>query len=209
MSLHKIRREYHGEPLEENGVHTDPFIQFDIWFKEASDSGIEDVNAMVLATSKEGGTPSARMVLLKHFDKKGFAFFTDYQSRKGKELNSNPRAALLIYWKELNRQVRIEGDVKKVSEKESDEYFNSRPEQSRMSAIVSPQSSVVESREWLENEFNLVHSKNAPLTRPVRWGGYRLLPLRIEFWQGRPNRLHDRILYQLTDGKWEICRLAP
>lgn len=209
MNIDSIRRDYSGEELSKRNVHSDPFQQFHIWFQEALKSEIEDINAMTLATSSKDGVPSARMVLLKHFDEKGFAFFTDYQSRKGEELNTNPMAALLIYWNELNRQVRIEGDVKKVSDKESEEYFNSRPEQSRMSAIVSQQSSVVESREWLENEFNNINSINKPLNRPANWGGFRLFPRRIEFWQGRPNRLHDRILYQLDAGKWKISRLAP
>jgi pyridoxamine 5'-phosphate oxidase len=209
MSLDKIRREYSGERLKETNVSPNPFAQFDIWFKEAIEADIEDVNAMTIATSSQAGYPSARMVLLKHFDEHGFAFFTDYRSRKGEELQSNPRASLLFFWKELHRQVRIEGEVKKVSEKESDAYFNSRPEQSRMSAIVSPQSSVVESREWLENEFNLLHSKKTPLIRPPHWGGFKLTPIRLEFWQGRPNRLHDRILYELINGTWEISRLAP
>jgi pyridoxamine 5'-phosphate oxidase len=193
-------------------VLKDPIGQFDKWWQEAVHAGIDEVNAMTLATASAGGMPDARIVLLKGFDTKGFSFFTNYNSSKGHQLLENPRATLVFFWKELERQVRISGLVSLVSEKISEEYFNSRPEGSRLGAWASPQSEVIESREWLEdNEKKLREEWNGnSVKRPPHWGGYLVKPVRMEFWQGRPSRLHDRILFSLQgNGPWKIQRLAP
>ena len=200
------------ESLEETKMNADAIHQFQLWWNEALKGKIEEPNAMTLATASSDGLPSARIVLLKGFDVKGFVFYTNYNSYKGQQLAENPRACLVFFWKELERQVRITGIVTKVSATESDEYFNIRPEGSRIGAIASPQSQVIANREWLELEVEQVHKKLASdsIKRPEHWGGYRLMPAIIEFWQGRPNRLHDRIQYTLQeDGKWKIERLAP
>jgi len=207
-----IRKDYMLQSLLEKDVEADAIGQFDKWWEEAVRSEITEVNAMTLATASADGVPSARIVLLKGYDKRGFVFFTNYESFKGKQLAENPRACLLFFWKELERQVRITGLVEKVSDAESDTYFNSRPEGSRIGAWVSPQSQVIANRQWLEereNEFVKEHSEK-PLPRPSHWGGYRINPICIEFWQGRSNRLHDRIQYTLKeDATWLIERLAP
>ncbi len=207
-----IRKDYKLQTLAENDVLKDPIGQFDKWWQEAVHAGIDEVNAMTLATASADGMPDARIVLLKGFDSKGFSFFTNYDSSKGHQLLENPRATLVFFWKELERQVRISGLVSLVSEKISDEYFNSRPEGSRLGAWASPQSEVIESREWLEeNERKLKEEWNGnSVTRPPHWGGYLVKPVRMEFWQGRPSRLHDRILFNLQgNGQWKIQRLAP
>jgi pyridoxamine 5'-phosphate oxidase len=207
-----IRKEYKLQTLAENDVLKDPIAQFDKWWQEAVHADIDEVNAMTLATASADGMPDARIVLLKGFDTKGFSFFTNYNSSKGHQLLENPRATLVFFWKELERQVRISGLVSLVSEKISDEYFNSRPEGSRLGAWASPQSEVIENREWLEdNEKKLREEWNGTsVTRPPHWGGYLVKPVRMEFWQGRPSRLHDRILFSLqTNGQWKIQRLAP
>jgi len=207
-----IRKEYKLEKLSENEILDDPFKQFHKWWDEALRSEIEEANAMTLATASGDGIPSARIVLLKGFDEKGFVFFTNYESYKGMQLLENPRACLVFFWKELERQVRITGLVQKTSEHESDEYFETRPESSRIGAIASPQSRVITDRKWLEEiEMNLKAQFTAmEIRRPAHWGGYRVKPVNIEFWQGRPNRLHDRIQYTLQeDGSWKIERLAP
>lgn len=209
MKIDSIRREYAGEALNKESVHSNPVEQFRDWFLEAIESKIEDVNAMTLASSTSTGVPSARIVLLKHFDEKGFTFFTSYDSRKGTELETNPIGAILFYWKDLNRQVRIEGNIEKVTDKESNEYFDSRPYESRISSLISPQSFIIDSREYLEEKQKEFKTSNPKIQRPKNWGGFRLIPDNIEFWQGRPNRLHDRILYQLTDNRWGLSRLAP
>jgi len=198
--------------LSEKEIASDAIQQFDKWWKEALESDIEEVNAMTLATSSNDGIPSARIVLLKGYDKRGFVFFTNYQSLKGQQLLENPRACLVFFWKEIERQIRITGLVEIVSVKESDDYFNSRPEGSRIGAWASPQSQVIVSRSWLEeNEKEFQQKfKNKTIQRPQHWGGYRVKPISIEFWQGRSNRLHDRINYTLLgDGSWLIERLAP
>lgn len=197
--------------LSESKVKPNPLDQFALWFDEASKAGFIDFTAMSLATSSKEGTPSVRMVLLKKFDEKGFEFFTNYESRKAKDLKSNPYACLLFYWDKLERQVRIEGKVEKVSKKESEDYFKTRPLKSRLGAWASHQSSVIESRSVVIKEFvkylMKFGSKEIPL--PPYWGGYRLIPDVFEFWQGRTNRLHDRIVYTKKNNVWNIQRLAP
>ena len=210
MDIAKLRQEYMRESLDEQNVAREPVAQFKLWFDEAVASQMPLVNAMTLATVSAGGQPSARIVLLKGIDHDGFVFYTNYQSRKGKELAGNPAAALLFHWTELEREVRIEGRVEKVSAQEADEYFASRPLGSRHAAIASPQSAVVASRAALEARFAGAvtnYGDNPP--RPHDWGGYRLAPETIEFWQGRQNRLHDRLLYSRVASGWKIERLAP
>ena len=212
MSIADIRKEYAMHALSEADVQATPLQQFSIWWKEAIEAAIEEVNAVTLATATADGVPSARTVLLKGFDEKGFVFYTNYNSLKAKQLEENPRATLLFFWKELERQVRITGLVEKTSSEESDAYYQSRPEGSRLGAWASPQSSIIESREWLENEVKTMEKTfgNQPLNRPPHWGGYRVKPVIVEFWQGRPSRLHDRIQYSIQPkGDWKIERLAP
>jgi pyridoxamine 5'-phosphate oxidase len=198
--------------LTRNNVDPNPIHQFQRWLDEVRASGLpeQDVISMTLATATKDGRPSARIVLLKSFDDRGFVFFTNYQSQKGKELNENPRAALLFYWSGLWRQVRIEGEVEKIVAAESEEYFESRPLGSRLGAWASNQSEVVENRETLEARFAELQQRFGEVVpRPEHWGGYRVKPNSIEFWQGRDNRLHDRLRYRREDGGWVIERLAP
>jgi pyridoxamine 5'-phosphate oxidase len=212
MSIAAIRKDYRLRSLTESDVSKDPISQFNSWFQEAVKAEIDEVNAMTLATASAEGVPSARIVLLKGFDNNGFVFFTNYNSHKGKDVEENPRACLVFFWKELERQVRITGLVAKTSAAESDAYFNSRPEGSRIGALASPQSEVIESREWLESREADLRAKTAGIEvqRPQHWGGYRVKPVTVEFWQGRSNRLHDRIRYTFTDaGVWLVERLAP
>jgi pyridoxamine 5'-phosphate oxidase len=207
-----IRKEYILETLDEKGAETNAIRQFDKWWEEATASKIDEVNAMTLATATPNGIPSARIVLLKGYDDEGFVFFTNYESNKGKDLAANPNACLVFFWKELERQVRVEGRVEKVSNEESDAYFFSRPQGSQVGAWASPQSSIIEGREVIEANV-LKYSRQfeaQPLQRPAHWGGYRLKPQLIEFWQGRESRLHDRLQYTLqSDYNWKIERLAP
>ena len=206
-----IRKDYKLRSLLESDVEPDPIKQFQLWWNEAIKSNIEEPNAMTLATCGKNGKPSARIVLLKGLNPEGFIFFTNYESRKGNDLKENPNASLVFFWKELERQVRIEGSVKKLSKKESDEYFVLRPEQSRIGAWSSPQSQVIKSRESLEEMFEkYTHLfTDGTILRPPHWGGYIVKPILVEFWQGRTNRLHDRLQYTLSHDEWKIERLAP
>ncbi|MBS1978145.1 MAG: pyridoxamine 5'-phosphate oxidase [Bacteroidetes bacterium] len=210
--LHDMRKEYAKRTLDENDVDRDPVAQFKIWWDEAVRSEIEEVNAMTLATVNEDGMPDARTVLLKVFDHTGFVFFTNYNSRKSQQLTHNPNCCLLFHWKELERQVRIYGLAEQISTQESIEYFNSRPEGSKIGAWASPQSMIVAGKAWLEETFNYYKERfsHGVIAKPPHWGGYRVQPMRFEFWQGRPNRMHDRIQFtQAGEGHWKIERLAP
>ncbi len=211
-AIANIRKDYKLQTLSEKDVSKDPFSQFDKWWQEAIHAGVDEPNAMTLATASADGMPDARIVLLKGFDGNGFVFFTNYHSAKGMQLLENPRASLVFFWAALERQVRISGLITLTSAEASDAYFNSRPESSRIGAWASPQSEVIKNREWLEeNEQKLAAELSGnPMHRPPHWGGYLLKPIRMEFWQGRPSRLHDRILYSLQgNGSWNIQRLAP
>ncbi len=212
IKIADLRRDYSSQTLLEADVASHPIDQFNKWWQEAIASAIDEANAMTLATASCDGMPSARIVLLKGFSNEGFSFYTNYKSFKGIQLEENPKACLLFFWKELERQVRITGLVKKVAEEESDEYFRSRPKSSRIGALASPQSQVIDSRNWIdENYIQLfeAYKENDP-ERPKHWGGYIVKPVIMEFWQGRPGRLHDRIQYTLEEnGNWKIERLAP
>ncbi|SFV31115.1 pyridoxamine 5'-phosphate oxidase [Thermoflavifilum thermophilum] len=211
MHISDLRREYSRAALDETQIADNPFVQFKNWFQQALESHILDANAMVLATCGEDGQPSARVVLLKEFDERGMVFYTHYESRKARNLATNPRAALLFYWRELERQVRIEGQVEKLTAKENETYFLSRPFESQISAWASPQSQPVPDRATLEAAVEAYRKQfqHEPVSCPPFWGGYRLIPHYFEFWQGREHRLHDRIIYQKSGGKWTIGRLAP
>jgi len=207
-----IRKSYSQKKLSETKANPDPLKQFAKWWRQAIKSKMEEANAMTLATASPEGVPSARIVLLKDFGEMGFTFFTNYDSFKGQQLSENPKACLVFFWKELERQVRITGLVEKISEAASNEYFYSRPMDSQLGAIASPQSRLIESREWLDEKFKQMKKEigNSNIKRPSNWGGYIVKPVIIEFWQGRPDRLHDRLQYTLQEnGKWEIERLAP
>ena len=211
-TLHDLRREYASRALSESDAHADPIQQFTRWFDEALQSQLLDVNAMTLATATRSGEPSARIVLLKGADDNGFVFYTNYESQKGRELAENPRACLLVFWAELERQVRITGAVTRTSIEESDEYFHARPVESQISASISPQSRRVKDRSELETRFAEYAEKfkGQLVPLPAYWGGYRVRPDAIEFWQGRKTRLHDRLLYtRAADGTWSRARLAP
>jgi pyridoxamine 5'-phosphate oxidase len=207
-----LRKEYASQQLLEADVIPDPIKQFGKWWEQAISSQIQEPNAMTLATASRDGLPAARIVLLKGFDENGFVFYTNYQSYKALQIEENPKACLVFFWKELERQVRIVGLVKKIAAKDSDAYYHSRPQSSRIGAWASPQSQVIENREWLDKRY-LQFTKDfneKQVERPPHWGGYVVQPVIIEFWQGRPGRMHDRIQYSLLDnGTWKIERLAP
>jgi len=210
-SIAHIRKDYILQSLDEKDTNANPIAQFTRWWEEAVNSEIDEVNAMTLCTATKAGIPSARIVLLKGYDHNGFIFFTNYNSAKGKELSENPFASLVFFWKELERQVCITGAVEKINAKESDDYFNSRPEGSKIGAWASPQSSVIEARDVIEAAY-IKHIKqftNAAIPRPQHWGGYIVKPTSVEFWQGRQSRLHDRIRYTKENDTWIKQRLAP
>jgi pyridoxamine 5'-phosphate oxidase len=210
MNIADLRQEYMRAGLSEADAHADPLAQFERWFKDALDASLPLVNAMTLATVTDAGAPDARIVLLKGIDNGGFVFYTNYESRKGGQLAARPMACLVFFWSQLERQVRIDGRVEKVSVAESDAYFATRPVGARWSAWASAQSTTVANRGYLEKlleDFKNKFASNPP--RPPQWGGYRVIPERIEFWQGRENRLHDRLLYTRASGAWKIERLAP
>lgn len=212
MSFADFRKEYMQRGLHESEVDADPFHQFQVWFDDARAASPLEPNAMGLATVSADGRPSVRMVLLKGVDERGFVFYTNYESRKGRELAETPWAALTFFWPEMERQIRIEGSVERVSVEESDAYFHSRPVGSQLSASASHQSEVIAGREVLEERVAELSARYADqeIPRPDNWGGFRVIPDFIEFWQGRPNRLHDRLRYRLlASGGWQIERLSP
>lgn len=207
-----IRKNYSQKKLSEQKAAANPIDQFTKWWKQAVKAGIEEVNAMTLATASADGMPAARIVLLKDFNEEGFSFFTNYNSYKGQQLAENPKACLVFFWKELERQVRITGLIGKLDAASNDNYFHSRPEDSQVGAVASPQSQVIESRDWLDKQYKQLKRELAgtQIERPAHWGGYLVKPVIIEFWQGRPGRLHDRLQYTLQEnGSWKLERLAP
>jgi pyridoxamine 5'-phosphate oxidase len=212
MSISNLRSEYGRGALSEDGVAGDPIVQFSRWLQEARAAGVREVNAMSLATASPDGRPCNRIVLLKEFDASGFVFYTNYDSRKGRELQGNPRACALFFWIELERQVRIEGTVSRVTPQDSDRYFSQRPLEARLGAWASPQSEPIAGRAELEARMSQAREQFAGQSdppRPPHWGGYRIAPSQIEFWQGRASRLHDRLLYGREAGGWRLSRLAP
>jgi len=211
-TVQNLRLDYKAATLLETDIEENPIIQFEKWFKQAIDAQILEPNAMTLATASPNGVPQARIVLLKEFDTQGFVFYSNYDSQKGNALLENPYAALVFFWGDVERQVRIEGVVERVSEQQSIAYFKTRPLGSKLGAIVSPQSSEIPDRKFLENRLQKLEKQYADIEipKPENWGGFRVIPNKIEFWQGRRNRLHDRLVYShQKDGSWKITRLAP
>jgi pyridoxamine 5'-phosphate oxidase len=211
-NIASLRLEYSTQVLLEESSAADPFTQFQTWWQQVLEAKVTEPNAMTLATASCDGMPSARIVLLKGFDRNGFHFFTNYKSYKGMQLTENPKACLVFYWKELERQVRVTGLVRPLEVAESDAYFHSRPQGSRIGAWASPQSQVITDRAWLDEAYEKAAQQmnGSEITRPLHWGGYVVKPVVVEFWQGRPSRLHDRLQYTLEgDGTWKRERLAP
>lgn len=211
LYINTLRHDFSKQTLDESQVDKSPFLQFEKWFKEAVDAHVNEPNAMTVATASKSGKPAARILLLRNFNENGFVFYTNYDSRKGEEIDANPDCALLFFWPELERQVRIEGKLIKQTAAESDLYFNTRPRTSKLGAWTSPQSKVVKNRKELDELYEQMSQRfpSEDVPRPPHWGGYVLQPDSIEFWQGRPSRMHDRILYTLDNGNWKIERLAP
>lgn len=211
LNLADLRKTYSLRELLEQDAHPSPFSQFANWFKEAEETIHNEANAMIIATSLPNGTPSIRTVLLKGFSEHGLLFFTNYNSKKGKELAINPKCSILFFWPELERQIRIEGVVHKVERALSEEYFSKRPRGSQLGAAASNQSDPVPDKEFLNNKYKELDKKyeGQEIPTPEQWGGYRIVPSEFEFWQGRPNRLHDRLQYTSENGSWKITRLSP
>lgn len=209
LDLFELRREYSGRELSDHPVVTDPIVLFNVWFNEAVESQCAEPNAMHVSTVDSHSRPHSRIVLLKSVDQGKFVFFSNYESAKGRDISMNQYVSLLFYWPELYRQIRIEGTINKTSISLSETYFNSRPLGSRISAVASPQSSIVPSRQWLEERWADTEKQSTELKRPDHWGGYEVTPERFEFWQGRENRLHDRLLFTFDQHEWSISRLAP
>ena len=211
LAIADLRKDYTLEELSESEVDSSPFVQFQRWFDQAVEAQLPEPNAMTIATATKDGIPSARIVLLKGFDDRGFVFYTNYNSHKAQELIDNPHAALVFLWTELERQIRIVGSVEKISAEESDTYFYSRPIGSRLGAWASEQSQVIVNRSVLEQRLEDLKAQyeNQNIPRPSHWGGFRVKPVGIEFWQGRSSRLHDRLRYQLQNGEWMLDRLSP
>lgn len=209
--IEDLRKKYALIELNEDSVSKDPIEQFEIWFKDAMESGILEPSAMVLSTANKEGVPTIRTVLLKSFDSQGFVFFTNYESRKAKDMSDNPKVSVLFLWKEIERQVRISGSIAKTTTKESEEYFRIRPIESQLGAWASKQSTIIPSRDYLADKYEKYkkqfEGKEVPL--PSFWGGYRIIPTEFEFWQGRDKRLHDRICYEIKEWGWHIYRLSP
>lgn len=206
-----LRREYSLKNLDETNVNPDPYQQFSQWMNDAMKSGILDPSAMILATASAAGKTSLRTVLLKGVEENGFLFYTNYESRKAKDISENPNASILFLWKELERQIRISGEVVKISREQSEKYFHSRPYESQLGALASEQSKIIPDREFLEKKFHELQGKykGSEIPLPSSWGGYKLIPDNFEFWQGRENRLHDRICYLKENDNWKIVRLSP
>lgn len=211
LYINTLRHDFSKQTLSEKDVNPNPILQFEKWFKEAVDAQVNEPNAMTVCTATNDGKPSARILLLRNFNENGFVYYTNYHSRKGKEIAQNPHCALLFFWPELERQVRIEGSIEKQTTEESDVYFNTRPRTGKLGAWSSEQSAVIANREVLDKEYELFSAKfpGEQVPRPPHWGGYVVNPISIEFWQGRPSRMHDRILFTKTNGSWKIERLSP
>jgi pyridoxamine 5'-phosphate oxidase len=209
--LNEIRRDFSGKPLNENSVEPCPIKQFDVWFEEAVDAQLLDPYAMTISTVSENGQPSIRVVYMRGINEDGFVFYTNYNSHKGNDLYTNSRIALNFFWGSLERQIRVEGIAEKVSDEQSDDYFSKRPRESQIGAWASAQSSVIDGREELEEKISEIQEqfKGVDVPRPGNWGGFLVKPQKIEFWQGRPSRLHDRILYTKEYDAWKISRLSP
>jgi len=211
LYINTLRHDFSKQSLSENDIDKNPILQFEKWFKEAVNAKVNEPNAMTVCTATKEGKPSARILLIRNFDENGFVFYTNYNSRKGLEIEENPYCSILFFWPELERQVRIEGVLQKQSREESDIYFQTRPRTSKLGAWSSPQSKIIESRKVLDEAYQKNSEKfpDEQVPRPEFWGGYLLKPNRIEFWQGRPSRLHDRIVYEKQNAGWDIVRLAP